>query len=119
MTLADTSVWVEHLRTRNAAFAAMLAAKRVLIHPFVIGELACGNFSNRERILADLQLLPNSVPADHADVVHLIETHRLWGRGVGWIDCHLLASALLSGCGLWTLDAAMRRAAATLRISSA
>jgi predicted nucleic acid-binding protein len=74
------------------------------MHAFVAGELACGNLKNRAAILSDLQALPPATPASDAEVLRFIEEWRLWGRGLGWIDVHLLASAVLSHCALWTLD---------------
>lgn len=87
------------------------------MHPFVLGELACGSFKNRAVILSDLQELPSANPASTAEALQLIEDRRLWGRGLGWVDVHLLASALLSDCGLWTLDKRLGRAAAELGLS--
>ena len=84
----------------------------VLAHPFVVGELACGNLKNRTRILSDLEALPSAVSATHEEVMRLIEDRKLWGLGIGWIDTHLLASALLSNCQFWTLDGRLVRAAA-------
>jgi predicted nucleic acid-binding protein len=82
-----------------------------MVHPFVIGELACGNLKNRARILGDMEALPSAVSAMHEEVFRLIEVRNLWGLGIGWIDAHLLASAILSKCQLWTLDAKLLRAA--------
>jgi len=112
--LVDTSVWVDHFRSGNAKLGELLADGVVLMHPFVVGELACGTMRNRVRILGDLQALPTSTLADHREVLRFVDTHRLWGRGIGWTDCHLLASAQLSGCALWTLDRPLRRAAAAI-----
>lgn len=112
MILVDTSVWIDHLRFGNATLAEMLEEERVLLHPFVIGEIACGNLRNRARVLANLEALPVATSADHEEVVKLVEGHKLWGKGIGWIDAHLLASALVSGCRLWTLDKRLDRAAA-------
>jgi len=88
------------------------------MHPFVLGELACGNLANRVEILSDLQELPSAKLASTAEALRLIEDRRLWGRGLGWIDVHLLASALLSGCGFWTLDKRPGDAAAKLGVPS-
>ncbi len=112
MILVDTSVWIDHLRFGNATLVEMLEEERVLLHPFVIGEIACGNLRNRARVLANLEALPVATSADHEEVVKLVEGHKLWGKGIGWIDAHLLASALVSGCRLWTLDKRLDRAAA-------
>ena len=111
MILVDTSVWVDHFRGANPALSEVLGGALVLTHPFVIGELACGSLSNRTRILADLNALPLAVSATHEEVLRLIEQRELWGRGIGWIDGHLLASALLSNCELWTLDRQLHQAA--------
>jgi predicted nucleic acid-binding protein len=111
MVLADTSVWIQHFRLREPALADCLGEGVVLMHPFVAGELACGNLKNRAAILSDLQALPQAAVASHAEVLRLIEERPLWGRGLGWIDIHLLAAALLSDCGLWTLDKRLARAA--------
>ncbi len=83
-----------------------------MIHPFVMGELACGNLKNRSRILSDLEALPCAVSATHEEVLQMLELRKLWGLGIGWIDAHLLASALLSDCQFWTLDGRLVRAAA-------
>jgi hypothetical protein len=84
--------------------AELLTEAAVLIHLFIVGELACGNLKSRARILADLNALPTVKTASHDEVFRFIEDGRLGGRGIGWIDGHLLASALLSNCQLWTLD---------------
>ena len=76
----------------------------VLIHPFVVGELACGNLKNRKVILALLNELPEAIPATHDEVLQVINDRKLWGRGIGWMDAHLLASAMLANCSFWTLD---------------
>ena len=114
MVLADTSVWIEHFRHREPALADRLSEGLVLMHPFVAGELACGNLKHRAAILSDLEALPASRLASNAEVLQLIEDRRLWGRGLGWINAHLLASALLSNCGLWTLDTRLAKTAREL-----
>lgn len=75
-----------------------------MTHPLVIGELACGNFKNRKLVLTNLSELPLATAATDDEVHHLIESRRLWGRGIGWIDAHLMASAVLTRTSLWTLD---------------
>ena len=117
MVLADTSVWIQHFRRGEPQLARLLAEGLVLMHPFVLGELECGNLKNRATILSDLRALPSAKPASTAEALRLIEESRLWGRGLGWVDLHLLASALLSGCGLWTLDKRLSAAAAKLGLS--
>jgi predicted nucleic acid-binding protein len=110
--LVDTSVWIAHFRKGSPSLSDLLANALALVHPFVVGELACGNLSNRSRILSDLQALPSAASATDGEVMHLIEARKLWGLGIGWIDGHLIASALLSNCRLWTLDRRLLRAAA-------
>jgi predicted nucleic acid-binding protein len=116
MVLADTSVWIEHFRRGRVGLADRLAEGLVLMHPFVAGELACGNLKDRSVILSYLDSLPAAKMAAQAEVLQFMDRHRLWGRGLGWIDVHLLASALLSDCLLWTLDKTLARAAAELGV---
>ncbi len=104
MILVDTSVWVEHLRHGLPRLATLLQEGKVLIHPWVIGELACGHLRNRGEVLALLQGLPAAVLASDSEVLLLIEREQLMGRGIGYVDAHLLASAKLSQCQLWTQD---------------
>ena len=112
MILVDTSVWIAHFRKAGSRLGELLSEGLVMVHPFVLGELACGNLKNRVRILSDLEALPCAVSAAHEEVLRLIEARKLWGLGIGWIDAHLLASALLSSSPLWTLDGRLDRAAA-------
>jgi predicted nucleic acid-binding protein len=111
MILVDTSVWIAHFRKGGAGLGELLRESLVMVHPFIIGELACGNLKNRVQILNDLKALPCAVSATHEEVLRLIEDRKLWGLGVGWVDAHLLASALLSNCEFWTLDGKLLRAA--------
>ena len=104
MILVDTSVWVEHLRHGLPRLATLLQDGKVLIHPWVIGELACGNLRNRQHVLELLQGLPMASVASDTEVLLLIERELLMGRGIGYIDAHLLASARLSHCRLWTQE---------------
>lgn len=115
MILVDTSVWVEHLRRDSARLRGLLLDGQVLAHPFVLGELACGWLEPREEILTLLRQLPQAERAEDEEVLRFIERHRLYGRGLGWVDVHLLASALLSGAVLWTQDRRLARAAADLK----
>lgn len=117
MVLADTSVWIRHFRYGERALADRLSDGLVLMHPFVSGELACGNLKDRAAILSDLRALPRAKPASNEEVLQLVEDWRLWGRGLGWIDAHLLASALLSHCRFWTLDTRLGQAATELGLS--
>jgi len=102
--LVDTSVWVEHLRRGLPCLATLLQEGKVLIHPWVIGELACGNLRNRRDVLELLQGLPAADVASDSEVLLLIEREQLMGRGIGYVDAHLLTSAKLSHCQLWTQD---------------
>jgi hypothetical protein len=104
MVLVDTSVWVLHLQGGKGGLEWLLDEARVACHPFIIGEIACGNLKNRTEILSLLQTLPVTKLAEHEEVMRFIEDHGLMGRGLGYIDVHLLASALLSGMPIWTLD---------------
>jgi predicted nucleic acid-binding protein len=117
MVLVDTSVWVSHLRATDTELVSLLAAEKVACHPFVIGELACGNLANRQEILALLQDLPPATTAQDHEVLSLIEARRLMGRGIGLVDVHLLASALLSPMPIWTRDRRLREAAVEMGIS--
>jgi hypothetical protein len=104
MVLVDTSVWVSHLRETNDALVHLLNDAEVVCHPFVIGELACGNLKNRTVIISLLETLPTVYEAGHEEVLAFIESRKVMGKGLGYVDVHLLASALLSEVTLWTLD---------------
>ena len=114
MILADTSVWVDHLRRGDATLRDRLEQGQVLTHPLVLGELACLRLANRATVLGLLAHLPRAVEATDDDVRGLIERHALMGRGIGWTDAHLLAAALLSGAELLTHDRALARIAGEL-----
>jgi len=116
MVLVDTSVWVHHLRFGEPGLAKVLLDGEVLMHPFVIGEIACGNMRKRTAILSDLERLPKAICAEHHEVLGLIEFHHLYGTGLGWVDAHLLASALLSRSVVWTLDRGLAAVAAMLHL---
>jgi predicted nucleic acid-binding protein len=104
MILVDTSVWVSHLREGNPELEKLLNDGDVISHPFVIGELACGNIKNRTEILTLLQALPMATQAEHEEVMQFIENNQLMGEGLGYIDVHLIASAALTSVPIWTLD---------------
>ena len=116
MILVDTSVWIDHFRAGNPLLNEVLGSALVVTHPYVIGELSCANLENRARILSDLNALPLAVSATHEEVLQLIEERKLWGRGIGWVDGHLLASALLTNCRLWTLDSRLHQVAGSARV---
>ena len=119
MILVDTSVWVEHLRAGDETLAALLNGGEVLVHPLVIGELALGSFRHREAVLADLQDLPQVAVASNEEVLRLIDGQALFGRGIGYIDAHLLAAArLVPGARLWTSDRPLQRVAAELGLAA-
>lgn len=117
MILVDTSLWIDHFRSGNPKLRSLLYANEVLTHPFVVGELACGALRNRAEILRHLKALPEARLADHHEVLRFVENEQLYGRGIGWVDAHLLASARLTGCRLWTLDKQLRLAAASLSLA--
>lgn len=102
--LADTSVWIEHLRGRSEELVEILSTLRIVTHSVVLGELSCGNLPRRQRLLADLDLLPKVREATVAEVRVCIEARKLFGRGIGWSDAQILTSALQAGAGLLTLD---------------
>ena len=104
MILVDTSVWVDHLRRGNSSLHQLLEAGEVSCHSFVIGELACGTLRQRSAILALLGELPDVPAAEDSEVLELIESRRLMGRGLGWVDAHLLAASMIADVSLWTLD---------------
>jgi len=116
MILVDTSVWVQHLRAGNDRLKNLLFDQQVLCHPFVIGELACGMLQNRGEILTMLSALPEAHSLEHEEVMSFLDARRLYGRGIGWVDAHLLASTLLTGCAIWTFDKPLRRAAEALNV---
>ncbi len=104
MVLVDTSVWVEHFRSGGTGLQKLLNEGEVACHLFIIGELACGNLANRTEILSLLRALPQTNHAEHEEVMHFIENYGLMGKGLGYVDMHLMASAILSKVPIWTLD---------------
>lgn len=105
MILTDTSVWIDHLRATDDLFVSLLHSGRIVVHPFVIGELACGNLSDRDTFLALLKKIPSVQMAQNEEVLYFIEHNRLMGAGIGFIDAHLLAAVALNGhFSLWTRD---------------
>ncbi len=109
MVLVDTSVWVAHFRRGDIGLATLLNEGHVVCHPFIVGELACGNLKNRSGILSLLQALPMTTSAEHEEVMRFIENHSLMGKGLGYVDMHLLASAILSRVPIWTLDKKLKQ----------
>lgn len=118
MILVDTSVWVDHLRASDKALIALLDAGAVLAHPFVIGELALGNLRQREIVLTALSDLPQASVATDLETLHFIDRHTLSGRGIGYIDAHLLAAVqLTAGAELWTKDKRLHGVAVELGLA--
>lgn len=114
MILVDTSVWIDHFRTADRRLAARLEDGQVCCHPFVIGELACGNLRRRAEVLSLLADLPRLPALATEDVMSFIEDHRLMGKGLGWVDMHVLAAAVTSRQTLWTKDRRLADAAQRL-----
>lgn len=104
MILVDTSVWIAHLQQGESRLVTLLEEMNALTHPFVLGELALGHLVQREEVLDLLGNLPTAEVATHSEVLELIDRRDLAGSGIGWVDAHLLAAALLSDASLWTLD---------------
>ena len=117
MILVDTSIWVDHLRKGDSDLASLLQEGLVYCHPFVIGELACGNLKNRQEILTLLGVLPTCETPSHEEALNFLDDHNLSGKGLGWVDLHLLASSLLSSCQLWTRDKALLATATRLKVA--
>lgn len=117
MILVDSSVWIDHFRRSDPRLVALLEAELVAIHPFIIGEIACGNLRNRIEILKLLQELPSLPKAEDEEVLFLIDQHHIHGRELGYIDVHLLAACLLHSFPLWTHDKRLHTQAKKLKLS--
>ena len=118
MILVDTSIWIDHIRTPNSRLIGLLDAQQVGVHPWVVGELACGNLANRANTLYLLKSLPQVAVASDDEVLFFIEKHGIAGKGVGYLDMHLLAAAALSILKIWTRDRRLREVAALLGLSA-
>jgi predicted nucleic acid-binding protein len=119
LILADTSIWVDHLRVHDETLAGLLDRGMILSHPMVVGELALGNLRQRKIILDFVSKLPSADVASDAEVLHFVDRHALFGRGIGYIDAHLLASAQLTAEGtIWTRDKRLHVAADQLGLAS-
>ena len=117
--LVDSSVWIDHLKKGDPRLIDLLQHNRVLMHPFVRGELACGNLKNRQELLGLLGDLPVAVLAGDDEVMAFIENHSLMGQGIGYIDAHLLAATRLSGeACLWTRDHSLEKQAIRLNMAA-
>jgi len=117
MILVDTSVWIDHLHSVNEDLKELLLSSQVCIHPYILGELSCGNISNRNELLSLLRALPRIDAVLDEEVFVLIEDKRLYGMGLGFIDIHLLASALIHHVLIWTKDKSLQRVAKEFGIS--
>jgi len=117
MVLVDTSVWIDHLRNDNGRLRDLLDAAEVLVHPFIVGELALGTLRRRDEILGLLSEMPQAPVASHGEVLRFIDRRRLMGKGIGYVDAHLLAAAVLANARVWTLDTAFARLARLLGIA--
>jgi predicted nucleic acid-binding protein len=104
VVLVDTSVWVSHFRQAHGGLVELLNNAEVVCHPFIIGELACGNLKNRTSIIALLEALPTTLVVDHKELLSFLDTRKVMAKELGYIDVHLLAAALLTGVPLWTFD---------------
>jgi len=116
--IVDTSVCINHVRVGDVRLASQLESGNVLVHPFIVGELACGNLRNRQGILSLIEGLPTPTLAEHEEALQLVEREQLHGRGIGWVDVHLLASARLSRVSLWTLDRRLSEVATSLGVGT-
>jgi predicted nucleic acid-binding protein len=117
MILADTSVWVDHLRNRNPEMEQLLGRGQIVMHPFIVAEISLGSLRNRQKMLADLEALLEVNVAALNEVRHMIESHALYSKGIGLTDAHLIASCLMTpGTQLWTRDVALKKAGAALGI---
>ena len=117
MVLVDTSIWIDHFRYNNDQLVELLNGGKVFCHPFIIGELACGNIKNRKEIISYLEALPQSFQVEHVEVMIFIEKNQMMGKGLGYIDMTILASSLVTGIPLWTLDKRLNSIANKLNIS--
>ncbi len=118
MILVDTSVWADHFRVTEPNLVRILASGDVVMHPFVVGELALGTLKNRIVILSLLHDLPEAPLVSDKEALYFLEKHRLTGRGIGYIDLHLLASVALTGRGkIWTKDKRLSHVAETIRLA--
>lgn len=116
MVLVDTSIWIDHFRNRVTLLEDLLHSGEVATHPFIVGELACGNMKNRTEILKLLSALPTLETVTHEEALHFVKAQALHGKGIGWVDVHLLASSLLNGVPLWSRDKRLNALAKALGI---
>ncbi|MFZ1956545.1 MAG: type II toxin-antitoxin system VapC family toxin [Desulfobacterales bacterium] len=117
MVIVDTSIWVTHLRQGSRQLEKLLYDAEVMCHPFIVGELACGNLKNRTEIISLVQSLPMAPTIEFDEFLFFIDRNHLMGKGVGFVDVHLLASAQLTGMPLWTADKRLKSAADQLELT--
>ena len=117
MILVDTSVWIDHLRKNNQHLQFLLLEAEVVCNSLIIGELVCGNLKNRTEIISLLRSLPMAPQIEFDEYLYFIEKHKLYGKGIGFIDIHLIASAKLAQARLWTLDKRLKSATIELEIN--
>lgn len=115
--LVDTCVWIDHFRQRNPLLAAMLEDGEVWCHPIIVGELSMGSLKNRQQTLIDLAKLNRPPIASFSETQRMVEARRLWGRGIQWNDANILASSVLGGVPLWTLDLRLKAIAGEMGAS--
>jgi predicted nucleic acid-binding protein len=117
MVLVDTSVWIDHFRVSHLPLVRLLKDGKVVVHPFVVGELACGRLVRRDEVLGLLRKLPRIAPVSDAEAMVFIEANELAGSGIGWVDVHVLAAARLARASLLTSDTALARVARRLALA--
>ncbi len=117
MILVDSSIWIDHIRHEEPTLSALLRNEQAFMHPFVIGEVALGNIKNRSNTLLTMTQLPTVPVARDFEVIALIERHKIFGSGLGYVDCHLLASALTTGKIIWSRDKRLAQVARILGVS--
>ena len=117
MVLVDTNIWINHFRKSDSALVDLLNHGSVACHPFIIGELACGNLKNRKEILSLFRSLPSTIVVEDGEFMAFVESRKLMGKGLSFVDIHILASAVLAGVALWTGDKRLAQAATDLGVS--
>lgn len=117
MIVIDANIWIDHFRLSDPHLAELAADRRLRMHPYMIGELALGNFANHAKIIAQLEKLPAANVVSHANLMQFMAVRTLSGTGIGYVDCHLLASTLLMGCKVWTRDKRLANQATRLQIN--
>ncbi len=117
MILVDTSVWISHLRRHNQQLDNLLGFEFVFCHPLIIGEISCGQLKERSLVLTLLEELPQASIVTHQEAMNFIEHHHLMGRGLSFIDIHLLASCQITNLSLWTEDKILQKVAHQLGLA--